>query len=234
MNYLLSPNSVSKLKTLFAGVGAVSSRQQFAGVGVFDADFPLPYEVRYAASANSGGETSGESSSGAWIMWLGGGQLLSVAGETIDAETVKGDLADVGSPYPDGWVSLAGVMPDAGGQLWMRVTVPKSTDDAATDGTASLSSAAGASSPTVEWIVGDTPGETTESTVYSIPIALTSRDATSGETKVKQQTHGFVNFTAGGDGLSSVVVKSGSDSNVVGTGEIANGVLTLTLDVYYK
>lgn len=230
MNYLLSPNSVSKLKTLFAGEGAVSSRQQFAGLGVFDADYPMAYEVRYAASANSGGESSGESSSGAWIMWLGGGQLLSVAGAAIDAATVKGDLADVGSPYPDGWVSLAGVMPDAGGQLWMRVTVPKSTDESASD-------AASASSPTVEWIVGDTPdGETTESTVYSIPIALTSRDATSGETKVKQQTHGFVNLTSagGGDGLSSVVVKSGSDSNVVGTGEIANGVLTLTLDVYYK
>ncbi len=195
------------------------------------AGMPMSYEVRYAASVGSSGESSGEKS-GAWIMWLGGGQLLSVAGATIDAATVKGDLSDVGSPYPDGWVSLAGVMPATGGQLWMRVTVPKSTDE-------SSSSASSASTPTVEWIVGDTPGESsTKSTVYSIPIALTSRDAETGETKVRQQTHGFVNLTASGGGSCDCpTYVAGDDTNIVFTAvvdEDGNATGKTKVDVYYK
>lgn len=63
-------------------------------------------------------------------------------------------------------------------------------------------------------------------------LSVTGSDGAAKTVKVLA-TKDF-DITSGGDGLSSVVVKSGADSNVVGTGEIANGVLTLTLDVYYK
>lgn len=168
-NFVLTPNAVAKLRRAIAprsgNTGAVAAN----GRPVDPDNFPLPFTVRWSASADSG--------AGAWLIWLPDLGSL-VAFDDAYISTIGGVTA--AANLPAGWYTID----DADGQseeVYLVITVTDSTGAAE----AELSETEGQA--------------TTGETVYNIKVAAMATDATTGAKSVKQFVDSVVTLGAGGD-----------------------------------
>ena len=166
--YVLGESAARKLREMFASSNGISRRSAFSGAPLHIGEFPDPYTVRWAASADSG--------SGSFIIWLPSASVLIVFGQTVDLTNA---LSAAGDPYPSGWYLLEN-MPSSGGSLYLNVTPPPASSDSASLASAVFSTEA-------SQVEGDIP----------ILIATISKDSTTGIVTVKQNVTSALVLTRG-------------------------------------
>ena len=167
--YVLGPNAARKLKALLAKSDGVSRRPAGSAAVVSDLEYAAPFTVQWAASVGSGG---------AWIIWLPGDELVSVDGVTCDPTD---GMDDVGGDYPEGWYLLDGdaLDPDAGGKLYLNMTV-----------TEAVQTCSFASAPQTSGVNGS----------HSVAICESSVDSETGARSVKQFVTSSIIIASGGGG----------------------------------
>lgn len=153
---------------------------------------PLPYEVRWAQTENDG--------EGAWVIWfpteetykniqnpvLMVGTIRITASEVTDADTL-----------PLGWKILPNAA--AGGDVWLRVDVPRGAGLDDPDWSSNISAAFKTQDDTPSY------NPTDQYTHFAIPIAKAWTDQNSGAKHVRQYVTSLVKLSVntdkeGGDG----------------------------------
>ena len=166
--YVLGESAARKLREIFASSDGISRRSAFSGGALHVETFANPFEVQWAASADSG--------SGSFIIWLPSAAVLVVDGQSID---LTSDLTDAGDPYPTGWYLLED-MPSSGGSLFLNVTPANPEASPPTNAEAEFSTSASQTE-------GDIP----------ILIATVAKDSTTGAVTVKQTVTSALVFGTG-------------------------------------
>ena len=144
--YVLSESSARKVRALLAGKSA-GGRRAAGGPGLaFDADFPPPFTVQWAASLATpeSSEGAGDSTDGEWIIYIPASGVLTVNHTAVNITLA---LTAAGGDYPAGWYKLLDgegepiLDRDDGGTLYLVVNV------GATPSASFASQAGGASNP---------------------------------------------------------------------------------------
>ena len=102
--YVLSESSARKFRELCAGKSAGGRREAAGAAVAFDADFPPPFTVQWAASL------------GSWLIWLPADNLLTVGVENVDVASAL----TAAEGYPSGWYVLD-ALDSTGGELLIEV-----------------------------------------------------------------------------------------------------------------
>lgn len=144
--YVLGESSARKVRALLAGKSA-GGRRAAGGPGLaFDADFPPPFTVQWAASLATpeSSEGAGDSTDGEWIIYIPASGVLTVNHTAVN---ITSALTAAGGDYPAGWYKLLDgegepiLDRDDGGTLYLVVNV------GATPSASFASQAGGASNP---------------------------------------------------------------------------------------
>lgn len=168
--YALTKGACDALARLLRAEMAVGSRQS-GGPGAISPDaYPLPFAVRWSASADSG--------SGAWVIWLPNlAQLVHYGASAIS--TISGVTA--AAELPSGWYTVDALQASSVA-LYLVVSVVDATGVV----TAALSDQAGTAS--------------TGQTVYNLLVASMATNATTGMKSVKQYLASTVTLGGAGGG----------------------------------
>ena len=102
--YVLGESSARKFRELCAGKSAGGRREAAGAAVAFDADFPPPFTVQWAASL------------GSWLIWLPADNLLTVGVENVDVASAL----TAAEGYPSGWYVLD-ALDSTGGELLIEV-----------------------------------------------------------------------------------------------------------------
>lgn len=171
MAYVVSQRGVRALSRLVRGSSSASTTT-FSPATISPDDFAPPFTVQWAQSVDT---------SGAWIIWLPSASLVILDGAPLD---VTSALNAAGGDYPAGWYKLpSSLLPDAGGTLYLLVTLPQGT----TPASAAFSASAGSSG---QW---------------TIPICAAAKDATTDARTVKQYVSSALVFGGAGGGTAQTV-----------------------------
>lgn len=171
MAYVVSQRGVRALSRLVRGSSSASTTT-FSPATISPDDFASPFAVQWAQSVDT---------SGAWIIWLPSASLVILDGTPLD---ITSALSAAGGDYPAGWYKLpSALLPDAGGTLYLLVTLPQGT----TPASAAFSASAGSSG---QW---------------TIPICLAAKDATTDARTVKQYVSSALVFGSAGGGTAQTV-----------------------------
>ena len=171
MAYVVSQRGVRALSRLVRGSSSASTTT-FSPATISPDDFASPFAVQWAQSVDT---------SGAWIIWLPSASLVILDGTPLD---VTSALSAAGGDYPAGWYKLpSALLPDAGGTLYLLVTLPQGT----TPASAAFSASAGSSG---QW---------------TIPICAAAKDATTDARTVKQYVSSALVFGGAGGGTAQTV-----------------------------
>ena len=171
MAYVVSQRGVRALSRLVRGSSSASTTT-FSPATISPDDFASPFAVQWAQSVDT---------SGAWIIWLPSASLVILDGTPLD---VTSALSAAGGDYPAGWYGLpSALLPDAGGTLYLLVTLPQGT----TPASAAFSASAGSSG---QW---------------TIPICAAAKDATTDARTVKQYVSSALVFGGAGGGTAQTV-----------------------------
>ena len=144
--YVLGESSARKVRALLAGKSA-GGRRAAGGPGLaFDADFPPPFTVQWAASLATpeSSEGAGDGTDGEWIIYIPASGVLTVNHTAVN---ITSALTAAGGDYPAGWYKLLDgegepiLDRDDGGTLYLVVNV------GATPSASFASQAGGASNP---------------------------------------------------------------------------------------
>ena len=170
--YALTKGACDALARLLRADMVVGSRQS-GGPGAISPDaYPLPFSVRWSASADSG--------SGAWVIWLPNlAQLVHYGSSAIS--TISGVTA--AAELPAGWYTVDALQASSVA-LYLVVSVVAATGVV----TAALSDQAGTAS--------------TGQTVYNLLVASMATNATTGMKSVKQYLASTVTLGGAGGGGS--------------------------------
>lgn len=164
--YVVSQRGVRALSRLVRGNSSASTTT-FSPATISPDDFASPFAVQWAQSVDS---------SGAWIIWLPSASLVILDGTPLD---ITSALSAAGGDYPAGWYKLpSSLLPDAGGTLYLLVTLPQGT----TPASAAFGASAGSSG---QW---------------TIPICAAAKDATTDARTVKQYVSSALVFGGAGGG----------------------------------
>lgn len=196
MAYVVSQRGVRALSRLVRGSSSASTTT-FSPATISPDDFASPFAVQWAQSVDS---------SGAWIIWLPSASLVILDGTPLD---VTSALNAAGGDYPAGWYKLpSALLPDAGGTLYLLVTLPQGT----TPASAAFSASAGSSG---QW---------------TIPICAAAKDATTDARTVKQFVSSALVFgSAGGGTQQTATVVTAIALREVSTGNYQLQVKTTPL-----
>lgn len=156
-NYVLTPSAVRKLRGVLAATPGNSGATGASSPVSID-DFPLPFTVRWSASA---------AEAGAWIIWLPNPERLVMFDGVYSA---LGGITAAQS-LPAGWYTLDGVVASSG-EIWLSITVTKSDSGEIISVAAALSAAEKQSA--------------TGETVYNIVVAEMITATATGAKRVKQ------------------------------------------------
>lgn len=171
MAYVVSQRGVRALSRLVRGSSSASTTT-FSPATISPDDFAPPFTVQWAQSVDT---------SGAWIIWLPSASLVILDGTPLD---ITSALNAAGGDYPAGWYKLpSSLLPDAGGTLYLLVTLPQGT----TPASAAFSASAGSSG---QW---------------TIPICAAAKDATTDARTVKQYVSSALVFGGAGGGTAQTV-----------------------------
>ena len=171
MAYVVSQRGVRALSRLVRGSSSASTTT-FSPATISPDDFASPFAVQWAQSVDT---------SGAWIIWLPSASLVILDGTPLD---ITSALSAAGGDYPAGWYRLpSALLPDAGGTLYLLVTLPQGT----TPASAAFSASAGSSG---QW---------------TIPICAAAKDATTDARTVKQYVSSALVFGGAGGGTAQTV-----------------------------
>ncbi len=116
---------------------------------------------------------------GAWIVWLPDGACCVIDGGEVDLRT---GLEAAGGDYPEGWY-IVDALSDTGGNLVLKVT----RDDGET---------------TAEFALAEESGEESAEHAFSVPVAVCSRNTTTGEVRIQQLADGAIVVGCATDGDS--------------------------------
>lgn len=174
---VLSPEAARKLTALLRGSGEVARRDGMLRSVALPTEYPDPFAVQWAQSADNGG--------GSWIIWLPGSRLVMVGNNPVYPSA---ELEAVGGDYPAGWYILTDSMldRDEGGTLYLNIAFPSGSYSATFFSSATAPSAS----------------DGTADQYINVRIC----DATveeSGERKVKQYVTSAIVFWHGRSGSSS-------------------------------
>lgn len=198
--YVLGESAARRLAQMLRGKGEVSSRPGAAAGITVDSEYVAPFTVQWAQSVGD---------AGAWIIWLPGGELVTLpGGVTINPSE---SLTAAGGDYPAGWYVLTGSMlsPSAGGTLYLNVTLG--------DSPSAVFSASAA-----------TPAEN----VIAIPVCSARVDSSTGARGVEQYVTSEIVIS--GDGKVEVDNKSVDwrvDAQITGSGSSAGSVEHKSLEI---
>lgn len=168
MAYVVSQRGVRALSRLVRGSSSAGTAT-FSPATISPDDFASPFAVQWAQSVDT---------SGAWIIWLPSASLVILDGTPLD---ITSALSAAGGDYPAGWYKLpSALLPDAGGTLYLLVTLPQG----ATPASAAFSASAGSSG---QW---------------TIPICAAAKDATTDARTVKQYVSSALVFGGAGGGTA--------------------------------
>ena len=182
-NYVLSPQAVRKLKTALQGKRGTGGAHMNGPANVYESEYPAPFAVQWAQSVGD---------SGSWIIWLPGASLVMLGGTPLE---VREDLDPAGGGYPSGWYSLEGVLPAAGGTLYLLITIPQEEEIGSSSWSASESET---EEPKAE--LSDSAG--TAPTI-TIPVCDAATETGNGRKSVKQFITSAV-FIAGSAGETAL------------------------------
>lgn len=196
MAYVVSQRGVRALSRLVRGSSSTGTTT-FSPATISPDDFASPFAVQWAQSVDS---------SGAWIIWLPSASLVILDGTPLD---ITSALSAAGGDYPAGWYGLpSSLLPDAGGTLYLLVTLPQGT----TPASAAFSASAGSSG---QW---------------TIPICAAAKDATTDARTVKQYVSSALVFgSAGGGTAQTATVVTAIALREVSTGNYQLQVKTTPL-----
>lgn len=164
--YVLGESAARRLAQMLRGKGEVSSRPGAAAGITVDSEYVAPFTVQWAQSVGD---------AGAWIIWLPGGELVTLqGGVTINpAES----LTAAGGDYPSGWYVVPAAALDAseGGTLYLNITLGDSPSAAFSNNAAA-----------------DADDK------IDVPVCDAAVNATTGERRVKQLVVGAIALRGSG------------------------------------